>query len=79
MESSYGLMVAATEANGSTENSMVRAPTSLVLAKKNTVNGKTEKELDGLVEEKWTESLFYLLPIIEILKSNLTKKCIITY
>ena len=73
MESSYGLMVAATEANGSMENSMVRAPTSLVLAKKNTVNGKTEKELDGLVEEKWTESLFYLLPIIEILKSNLTK------
>jgi hypothetical protein len=74
MESSYGLMVAAIEANGSTENSMVRAPTSLVLAKKNTVNGKTEKELDGLVEEKWTESLFHLLPIIEILKSSLTKK-----
>lgn len=67
-ESSYGLMVAAIEANGSTVNNMVRAPMSLVLAKKNTVNGKTEKELDGSAEEKWTESLCYLLPIIEILK-----------
>jgi len=70
MESSYGLTVAATEANGSTENSMVRAPMSLVLAKKNTANGKTEKESDGSVEEKWTESLCYLLPIIEILKNK---------
>ena len=54
-ESLYGQTVAATEANGSTENSTVKAPTSQVLAKKNMVSGRTVKELDGSAEVKWTE------------------------
>ncbi len=48
MESSFGLMVAATKATGREANNTAKECTSQAKALKNTENGKMVKESDGL-------------------------------
>ena len=57
MENLIGRMEDATEESGSMENSMEKGLMLQVLDKKNTENGKKEKESDGLVEVSKIDSL----------------------
>ena len=61
MVSSSGLMVGVIEVNGTTANSMVKEPISLVLDKKSMENGMKANASDGLggVNNKNNDKIFY--------------------